>query len=203
MKRLISIALGLFTVAAVSQVHADDAFSRIKTRLAEADCVRFEFLSILESDVFDTFDTAKGDVVIAADGRYCLNLNGDQYIFDGRLLHSFSRENNQVTIEAAASGEAQEESVSFVKRIDEFYNSIMLVPDERYRLVRLSERHKELPDTIVAFVNPLSVSLARLEYYDVNRDLNRIIFIAEETLPACPDSAFVPAYSDSVEIIKL
>ncbi|UCC45534.1 MAG: hypothetical protein JSU65_06350 [Candidatus Zixiibacteriota bacterium] len=203
MKRLIPTTLGLYIMIAAHQVHADDMFSRIKTRLAEADCIRFEFLSVLESEVFDAVDTAKGNVVIAADSRYCLDLGRDQYIFDGRLLYSFSRENNQVTVEAAASGEAQEESVSFVKRIDEFYSSTMVVPDERYRLIRLSEKHRELPDTVVAFVDPQSESLARLEYYDVNGDLNRIIFTAEEILPTCSDSAFVPSYPDSVEIIKL
>ncbi|TET95211.1 MAG: hypothetical protein E3J26_03160, partial [Candidatus Zixiibacteriota bacterium] len=69
---------------------AADRFDTIKEQLAQAACTRFEFVSIIESEIFDATDSATGTAYIARDGRFNVTLGEDRYLFDLRFLYSYS-----------------------------------------------------------------------------------------------------------------
>ena len=181
---------------------APDRLDILKRQFARADCVSFRFLSIVESGIFDRSDTIEAEATIAADGQYVINLGRDQYLYDLEYLYSFSSDNNQVTVEKANDMEVPEE-LSFVKRLDDFYRSFVLKPDLRYRLLRLSTEESNIPDSLLLFLRPDSLMLDRIEYYDINEELNLIIFLEQTVNESCPDTPFVPNYPDSVEVIRL
>ena len=181
---------------------APDRLDILKQQFTHADCVNFRFLSIVESGIFDRSDTAEAEATIAEDGRYLINLGRDQYLYDLEYLYSFSCDNNQVTVEKVNGVEAYEE-LSFVKRLDEFYRSFVLKPDSKYRLLRLSAEESNIPDSLLLFLRSDSLILDRIEYYDINEELNRIIFLEQTVNETCPDTPFVPNYPDSVEVIRL
>jgi len=145
---------------------------------------------------------AEAEATIAEDGRYLINLGRDQYLYDLEFLYSFSSENNQVTIDKANGMEAHEE-LSFIKRLDESYRSFVLEPDSRYRLLKSSAQESNIPDSLLLFLRSDSLLLDRIEYYDINEELNRIIFQEQIVQDSCPDLLFVPNYPDSVEVIRL
>jgi len=195
----LTVALCLLVEAGSS---APDRLDILKHQFALADCVNFRFLSIVESGIFDRSDTIEAEATIAEDGRYLINLGRDQYLYDLEYLYSFSYDNNQVTIERANGREVPEE-LSFVKRLDDFYRSFVLKPDSLYRLLKLSAEGSNIPDSLLLFLRSDSLLLDRIEYYDINEELNRIIFLEQTVNETCPDTPFVPNYPDSVEVIRL
>jgi hypothetical protein len=179
-----------------------DRLDILKLQFARADCVSFQFLSIVESGVFERSDTAEAEATIAEDGRYLINLGRDQYLYDLEFLYSFSSDNNQLTIDRVNGMEAHEE-LSFVKRLDEFYRSFVLKPDSQYRLLKSSAQESNIPDSLLLFLRSDSLVLDRIEYYDINEELNRIIFLEQIVHDTCQDLLFAPDYPDSVEVIRL
>ena len=107
MKKLKAVLLGVSLLILSHSVGGADSFDRIKADLANSDCSRFEFISILESSIFDVVDSTEGEAYIAADGRYHIKLAGDRFLFDGVHLYNYSEENNQVLIETPDSGYVQ------------------------------------------------------------------------------------------------
>ena len=181
---------------------APDRLDILKQQFARADCVSFRFLSIVESGIFDRTDTIVAEATISADGQYVINLGRDQYLYDLEYLYSFSCDNNQVTIEKGNGMEVPEE-LSFVKRLDDFYRSFVLKSDLRYRLLKLSAQENNIPDSLELSLRSDSLVLDRIEYYDINEELNLIIFLEQTVHEICPDTPFVPDYPDSVEVIRL
>jgi outer membrane lipoprotein-sorting protein len=198
-----TICLALFG-AVVSALTAGDRLDELKEKLSRAGCIEMKFLSIVESNVFDVVDTVSGAAMLAADGRYRIDLGTDQYVYDGDSLYSYSATNSQVTVEHRAPGEAYVQEVSFLARLDELYKSHILKPGMTYRLVRRSEKAAGVPDSLVLELAPDSLRVASIEYYDINEELNRLIVLNQDLKDEpCPDSAFEPSYPDSVEIIEL
>jgi hypothetical protein len=203
MRPLTTSTFLLFSLLVSAAVFGGDRFDQIKKNLSEAECVNLRFLSIIESDIFDLVDTAEGTAQLGADGRYAVSLRQDKYWCDLEKLYSYSEPNNQITIERVVPGKAFVEEVSFLTRLDELYESHTLELDQKYRLLRRDVVVSGVPDSLVVTINRDSLTIATIEYFDVNEEPNRIVLLKQETISACPDSAFVPIYPDSTEVIEL
>ena len=116
----------LLCLAAYATSARGDSFDQIKQSMAEAGCNLFEFLSIVESDIFDVVDTTVGRAVIARDGRYSIEIGTDHYLYDLEFLYNYSRVHNQVTVERPNPDLILGEEVSFITRLDEFYRSFVV-----------------------------------------------------------------------------
>jgi outer membrane lipoprotein-sorting protein len=179
-----------------------DRFDQVKAKLAEAACTRFEFRSIVESNVFDQIDSLDGTAYLAHDGRFNITLGPDQYLFDGNILYSYSAENNQVIIEPIDDTEMVSREISFITKLDKFYNTQKMKPDV-YRLSKKAEVKGDIPDSITVSVDRRALRLDRLEYYDVNDERTVIVILKQQPDPVCSEREFQPVFPDSIERLKL
>ncbi|MFQ6007974.1 MAG: hypothetical protein ACE5K8_03395, partial [Candidatus Zixiibacteriota bacterium] len=138
--------------------------------MAEAVCIRFEFRSIVESDVFEQVDSIDGMAYLAHDGRFNITMGLDRYLFDGNNLYNYSAENNQVVIEPVDDTELASREISFITKLDRFYNSQTIKPDSLYRLLKKSGVKGDIPDSIVVSIDRQELKLDRLSYYDLNEE---------------------------------
>jgi outer membrane lipoprotein-sorting protein len=191
---------GLFCAGAA---FAADRFDSIKADLARAECTEFEFISVIESEIFDQTDSTSGVAYIAHDGRYNVHVGRDQYLFDGTYLYSYSADNNQVVIEDVAAEDEISREISFITRLDQFYLSHPVNPDREYRLTKKKGVEGDMPDSAVVFINSEDSKIDRLEYYDVNDELTVITILQQHSDSVCNEGQFKPAYPDSVERVKL
>jgi outer membrane lipoprotein-sorting protein len=197
------IISGLLALALASAGSAEQSsFERIKKDLATAACVSVDFLSILESSIFESVDSADGRAIIAEDGRYRIMLGEDLYLSTGAELYSHSAANNQVTVEPVAPG-AVNTDITLLQSLDESYKTTILQPDSVYSLTRDSSAASGLPDSLTVFMTENLQGIHRMEYYDINGELNRIIIKALTTSEACDTNQFIPSFPDSVEVIEL
>jgi outer membrane lipoprotein-sorting protein len=195
--------LGLSLLIFGSSVGVADSFDKIKADLANSDCTRFEFISILESSIFDVVDSTEGQAYIASDGRYNIIVTGDQYLFDGVNLYSYSAENNQVVIETLDSGYVKSDEISYITRLDDYYQTMVVTPDRQYRLLRRPGVLGDIPDSMTVWVNSTRMVLELITYLDVNEELNRIVIKNQTVDSKCLENSFEPTFPDSVERIKL
>lgn len=182
---------------------AVDRFDTIKEQLAQAACTRFEFVSIIESEIFDATDSATGTAYIARDGRFNVTLGEDRYLFDLRFLYSYSTENNQVVIEKVSDQAQVSREISFITRLDELYETHTIRPGKSYRLLKRPGEKSDIPDSVTIFIAPDSLQLERLEYLDINEERNVIVILKQQTSKDCDKMQFEPAFPDSVERIRL
>jgi len=196
-----ALMFGCFIAAGTAV--ASDRFFQIKSDLAEAPCVRFEFLSIIESEVFDQVDTVEGAAYIARDGRYNVTVGTDQYLFDGKNLYSYSADNNQVVIETVKDREGTSSEISFITNLDDFYNTEVVTPGKNYRLLKKAETREDLPDSISIALSQKENRIERLEYYDINDERNVIVILKQQPDTVCFEERFQPDFPDSVEKVKL
>jgi len=204
-KRITIISLVLAGALAVTGGATGDRFAALKKQMSDAACCRFEFLSIVESQVFDAVDTTRGSALIARDGRYRIEIGHDMYLNDGHYLYSYSRPNNQVTVEVVNPDVIPTDEISFVTRLDEFYSTRKLTQDSLYRLSLLDSSYTSLPDSMDAVVTIVSGSarLKSLKYRDLNDDKNEVVFTGQFFSSSCGTDAFLADFTDSVEVIKL
>jgi len=180
------------------------AFDRLTSRLSSAACVELQFVSIIASDVFKSVDSAEGTAVLARDGRYKIHIGSDEYLFDGGFLYSYSAENNQVTVEATDSTNGTSESVAFLTRLDDWYDSHILQPGRKYRLVKRAEAPDgALPDSMRITIDAEQNRLVRVVYFDINDDLHEVAISRQILSDSCREELFLPDWPDSVETVKL
>ncbi len=182
---------------------AADRFDTIKEQLTQAACTRFEFVSIIESEIFDATDSATGTAYIAYDGRFNVTLGEDRYLFDLSFLYSYSAENNQVVIEKVSDQAHVSREISFITRLDELYETHTIRPGKSYRLLKKPGEKSDIPDSVTIFIAPDSLQLERLEYLDINEERNVIVIRKQQTGKDCDEKQFEPAFPDSVERIRL
>lgn len=200
---LFALILSLFVLAWSPQAAAADRLDATLDRLSSAAAVSWEFLSIVESVIFETTDTTQGAVYIAADGRYRLTLGPDQYSFDGKLLYSYSEIENQVTVEQVSDPDAVRRQVSFLLELRRWYSAAPLDDELAYRLVRRDEDSGDLPDSLNLFLHDSMPGIRLVEFTDQNDDLNQILFVRESLDTVCVSSNIAPDYPDSAEIIRI
>ncbi|RKX24595.1 MAG: hypothetical protein DRP45_07855 [Candidatus Zixiibacteriota bacterium] len=185
-----------------SDVIGEDNFDLIKESLSEADCCRFDFLSIIESDVFETVDTTTGSAYLADDGRYSVTVGPDSYYNTGSRLYCYSRLNNQVTVERADSGLVQG-NISFVTRLDEYYETSIIDVNKEYQLSRITHDKMGIAETLTVVIDCERHRLSELRFLDHNAELNRIVILNQETDSECDEQMLAPDYPDSVEVVEL
>ena len=178
-------------------------FSKIKGDLARDGCHEFEFLSVLESDIFDQVDSTVGHAYIASDGRYCLTVADETYLYDLDNLYSYSESAGQVIIEKAGSSAPTGEEFSFIMFLDECYDTYDTGDENLYRLLKHSDAAVAYPDSLTVLVDPGKGRLKQFEYFDVNEELNRIILLKQNYRSDCDSLRFVPDFPDSAEVIRL
>ena len=182
---------------------AADSFDRIKADLERAACVKFEFISIIESDIFESVDSTYGTAYLAGDGRYLLEIGGDVYLYDHANSYTYSAENNQVIIEAIGEGFSAGDEISFITNLGELYATQVLEPDSVYRLTRLPDAIGDYPDSLILSIDASGRRLQQIQYYDVNEELNRIVFAKQELYEKCDEFRFEAAFPDTVDRVKL
>lgn len=198
-RRYIALALLIF---GISIAHAEP-FEDIKADLAAAEQVRIDFLSLIESSVFETVDSFPGVAYICSDGRYFMHIGSDEYLFDGEDLYSYSADNNQVTVESMTAGDPTGDQVTFISRLDDYFETTNLSEPGQYLLVRKETSSDVLPDSMTVFLDSKLVRLSQISYYDINEELNRIILDTISYLDKCDSTLYVPAFPDSVETVRL
>lgn len=186
-----------------SAVSGADSFDAIKAELASTECISIDFLSILESDIFDKTDTTRGTAYLAKDGRYVVTVGADQYLMTGDTLYSYSKQNNQVVIEAVDPNRAVSSEVAYIRKLDDWYKTRILKPDREYFLVRTGPESNSIPDSMTVSVNKKERRIARISYYDINDELVTIIFVKEHHFASCDASRFKANFPQSAERVKL
>lgn len=186
----------------VGRADAQD-FGKIKANLARPGCHWFEFLSVVESEVFDQVDTAEGTAYIASDGRYYIRIADEVYLNDLVYTYSFSEATGQVIMEkSCSSAPPTGEEFSFVLKMDDHYETYP-AGKRAYRLLKRDEAPTAYPDSLMVHIDRAGLRLEQLEYFDVNEELTRIIVLDQTYQEACDTLRFVPGFPDSAEVIKL
>ena len=195
---------GLCLVALTPASEAD-SFDVVKKELAAAACVRFEFISIIESELFDVIDSTLGSACIGRDGRYRVSLGPDVYLRDERFTYNYSEETNQVVMERVDSSAADgyDDNIAYITDLDRFFDTHVLESERKYRLTRGRDEARDMPDSMVVLIDSAIPRMTAIEFFDVNGELNRIVFLTQAEDSVCAETAFEAAFPDSVERVKL
>jgi outer membrane lipoprotein-sorting protein len=200
---MLTVLSFLLLLSAANASGQDEPFEKLKAAMADAACCRYEFLSIIESEVFESTDTTVGTALIAADGRYHISIGPDEYLRTTDKLYSYSSTENQLTVETLGTGDLRPESVSFVTRLNDHYSTRVVVPSRQYFLTLTDTAAADLPDSLSVSLLAGKPGLERIEFFDVNNDRNRIVFSKSEYFDECDESALTPHFPDSAEVINL
>jgi len=179
----------------------DDKFKEIKDRYSFAGIVSFNIVIIVESKIFDDIDSTTGEISIAQDGRYCARLGDDIFLFDGKCIWEYSAENNQATKQCLKKNEHFDNQLTFIKNLDEYYRTSIVEKDAVYRLAKLDDADESLPETLMVYLE--KTGLSKIEYLDLNNDVNKIYILQEAISDSLTDEPFEINLPDSVEIITL
>ena len=202
MKKLTLLVCALMGLWTGGDARADK-FDIIKNTLASGACTRLEFWSVIESEIFDQVDSTRCQAYVAADGRYRLELGPDTYVATGDKLYSYSPANNQVTVETMAPEQGVSSEISVMTRLDVYYKTVIIDPDSRYLLTLRPADAGSLPDSLDVFLDSRARRIEQITYYDINEELNRLVFIEMVPLDTCDTTRFVPDFPDSVETVEL
>lgn len=185
-----------------SAVIADD-FDQVKQKLGRSGCHYFEFYSIIESDIFDQVDTALGTACIASDGRYNITVADENYVFDLERTYTYSESSGQVIIEKVDPSMPVGEEIAFVLKLDETYKTVAGKKKDTFELYKRGTGAAAYPDSLYVEIDSGQKELKQFEYFDVNEELNRIVFKKYDFEAECDSTAFIPVYPDSAEVIRL
>ncbi len=196
------LILGLFCLIGLTAYSADK-FTLIKNKIDSAKVASFGVLITIESRIFDEIDSLAGQIILAKDGRYRAELGGDIYLNDGKTNWEYSAENNQATKRELLEGELSNNRLSFFKDLDSYYKSSIVKQDLVYKLIKLDNSDKALPDSMTVYLNNKTHQISKIEYYDLNEDLNSVYITEEYYEDVIKDNLFDLNLPDSVEIISL
>ena len=197
MKKIIALLLVIVPLQYLSA----DSYDSIKKKLQNAECLQYQIISVVESDIFETVDSTIGDAYIDKNGRYNITLGDEKYLYDLKTYYTYVASNNQLILE---KGDANSnDDILFITKLDEFYKSYILHPDLEYRLLKKENIIGDFPDSLIIKTDKKKNEIIEISFYDINEELNRIIFISQRYQPFCNDSLFIPNFPDSVERIKL
>ncbi len=179
------------------------SFNDTKRNLADNDCTYFEFLSTVDSKIFNVIDSAHGTGYIAQDGRYVIEIGPDIFLYNGDSLYSYIWENNQLIIEKPDSSNPVASEISFVMKLDEWYDSKSLKEKNRFSLMKKKGLEGDIPDSMIITIDEKSAVIKSIEYFDINGDLNRILILEQRADSTCQDSNFKLDIPDTVEKIRI
>jgi outer membrane lipoprotein-sorting protein len=132
-----------------------------------------------------------------------VSLGDDIYLYDGHNLHSYSKENNQVIIEAVDPESDVGREVTFLIRLEELFETESQTTKNSWRLLRRKGTEEDLPDSMVVTINSDRLQIDRLEFYDINDEFNIIELHNQQLDSTCTTTDFVPNFPDSVETVKM
>jgi len=201
-KTLNILIIGLVCLIAV-RAHTDDKFRLIKNNINSAAIVQLDVLITVKSKVFNDTDSATGEILLADDGRYRLLLNDDIYLNDGEYNWEYSAENNQATKRAFKEGEILDNRLGFFKNIDSYYFTNVVKKDSEYYLSKIDDTDNALPDDMTIYLKKDKDEILKIEYYDLNDDLNCIYINSQNCLNSIKKNSFEISLPDSTEIISL
>jgi len=203
MKNIISISLFILILQVTLSAGETNHFTDLKRQLNEAGCINLEFISSLESSVFDTVDSTYGMAVISGDGCYNIRLGNDIYLYDHDKSYSYSEGANQVIIEDVDDPEMMGKELSFIKNLDELYTTNQIKKNRIYMLSKIEKEGEisDIPDSMIMYISDNN-HFDSLSYYDINEDLNKIYFISQIISDTCDNSLFIPNFPDSAERVR-
>ncbi|NOY88641.1 MAG: hypothetical protein GXO93_04515 [FCB group bacterium] len=199
MKKIFVIVI--IIIFTIGQVVLADSFQKLKDKLNRKGCFYFEFINLIESDIFDQVDTTYGSAFFASDGRYNIKMGDEQYLYDLKKTYEYSRSNNQVIIEDPDSSGLDE--MIFLTKLDKIYKTFIIKSNKKYRLLKKSDISGDYPDSMIVIIDKEKVKLKQIDYFDVNDELNKIIFLKQKYNLPCDHNLFEPQFPDSVERVKL
>ncbi len=197
MKKIILLFLILTPMLSVFA----DSYDKIKEKLKNSQCMHYQIIAVVKSDIFETVDSTYGEVHISKNGRYNITLGEESYLYDLKNYYTYVVANNQVIVEKGDGN--SNDDILFITKLDEFYKSHILIPDLEYRLKKKENIIGDFPDSLIIKTDKKSHEMKEISYYDINDELNRIIFLKQSYNSFCEDSLFIPNYPDSVERVKL
>ena len=197
----IPIAVALISLSSFAM--GDDLFDKIEKELSSAAMVTLKVEVINRSKIFNSADTSAGDISIAGDGRYSAHLNDDIYLFDGKCIWEFSAENNQATKQCLKDGEKFENRLFFLKDLDKHYASQVIHKKTQYLLTLRNKKSASLPDSLTVHLNSRLGLISKINYRDLNNDLNEVIIKKQSLFNRVDTTSFQIRLPDSTEIINL
>jgi outer membrane lipoprotein-sorting protein len=180
-----------------------DLFSNIKDEITSAKMIRLQAQIIIKSKIFESIDTTSGIISIGDDGRYCAKLDSDIYLFDGRCIWEVSYENKQATKQCLKDGERFQNRLFFLKDIDGYYNSKMIIKDSTYILTLKDKKGSGLPDTLTVLTGGVHNKISMLKYFDLNGDMNEVNFNKLDCYDIVDSAIFEIQLPDSIEVISI
>ncbi|HKK20265.1 MAG TPA: hypothetical protein VJ983_02250, partial [candidate division Zixibacteria bacterium] len=87
--------------------------------------------------------------------------------------------------------------------LDDLYKTYVLKPDQSYRLVKKGDAEGDFPDSMTVTIDSDKLLLKKIEYFDVNDELNTITLIKQDYHAVCKQELFEPNFPDSVERVRL
>lgn len=196
------LILGLFCLIGTT-VFATDRFKLIKNKINASVIFRFDVLITIESKIFDDIDSLSGQIILAEDGRYRAELGGDIYLNDGKTNWEYSDENSQATRRELREGEKPDNRLSFFRDLDSFYQTSIIKQDLIYKLIKIDSTAEALPDSMTIFLDKDQPQISKIEYFDLNDDLNCIYLTEEFYEDDINENQFKLNLPDSVEIISM
>ncbi|HDL04435.1 MAG TPA: hypothetical protein ENH25_09920 [candidate division Zixibacteria bacterium] len=187
----------ILAVAAVSGSGLD----KLMSAYAEARMINFDVRISVVSEIFGSTDTTFGDITIADDGRYAAHIGNDSYIFDGKCIWEYSADNNQATKSCLKEGELFENELFFIKNLRKYYKVALEKEDTLFLLVKTNPESNQLPDSLNMILREGRIS--DMDYFDLNRDLNRVHIIHESLFDKVDPTVFKAEFPDSTEVISL
>ncbi len=180
-----------------------DLYEKIKNEFASAPMVILKVDLITSSKIFESSDTSSGTISIADDGRYCARLGNDTYLFDGKCIWEVSAENRQATKQCLKEGEKFENRLFFLKDLSNYYKPSAIKKDAQYLLILKRKHSSALPDSLNLHLDSGSSSISKIDYHDLNGDLNEVIIKKQSILKEIDKSAFLIKLPDSTEVINI
>lgn len=180
---------------------SDDCLENLKSSYSASNMIVLKAELSVYSTVFEDTDEYDVNIFIADSGFYRVELDKDVYLYDGNRVWEYSFENNQATYRDAAPGERPVDQISFIKNLDRFYDSEVVKPCRIYELAKTDSTAESLPDEMTLIFS--NKKLQRIEYYDLNGDLNTFKIKDVRLFNEFSRAPFQQDFPDSTEIIAL
>ncbi len=196
--------VGLAFFAGQAILAGEDNLARIKRDLAQAALVSMEVEIEIHSDIFEEIQNSRGEIRVAADGRYRADINDDIYLFDGKSIWEYSKDNNQATKREIKEGEVLTNRLDFIRNLDDYFRTEPITPDRHYRLIKaVPQSESFLPDSMEIYLDNTGKKISRMAFRDINGDLNIIKISRLKALTYSDPSLFRADFPKGTEIITL
>ncbi len=204
MKIIKLLLVGLAFIAGQAILAGEDNLARIKRDLAQAALVSMEVEIEIHSDIFEEIQNSRGEIRVAADGRYRADINDDIYLFDGKNVWEYSKDNNQATKREIKEGEVLTNRLDFIRNLDDYFRTEPITPDRHYRLIKaVPQSESFLPDSMEIYLDNTGKKISRMAFRDINGDLNIIKISRQKALTYSDPSRLRADFPKGTEIITL